>query len=412
MKAEDVETLIISVLDEIAWLLNIRGKDIPFNPLVISYVILTRNSCTFFVDPKKLTSETNRYLDNNHITVEPYDHFKAMLPTCQGRTWIDDKTANYAIAQCLSKKAVYYQQSPIALVKACKNSTEIHGAQIAHQKDAVAMIKFMHWLYHNWQEGIDEIQAQTKLEHFRQQQQNYIGPSFETISGFAGNGAIIHYRATYETSKIINDRALYLLDSGGQYLEGTTDITRTFHLGTPLEVEKRYYTLVLKGHLALQNVHFPEGTKGEQLDALARSPLWQYGADYGHGTGHGVGSFLCVHEGPQRISPRPSAQALLPGMILSNEPGVYFAEKFGIRIENLCFVKPLTQKQHGNFDSFYHFEDLTLVPYARNLIDIQLLTNEEIKQINAYHRRVSQKIGAMLDNCEIKAWLDEQTAAL
>ncbi len=410
MKARGTQSLIVTVLDEIAWLLNIRGNDIPFNPLVISYLILTDTSCTFFVDTKKLTPETESYLTTNQINIEPYSALFQALSTCHSTVWLDKSTANYLVFLSLPDNAdIFYERSPIVLAKACKNITELDGAKRAHKKDAVAVISFMHWLENNF-EGQSEISAQEKLESFRQQQKHYKGPSFDTISGFASNGAIIHYRSTPETSKPLSDNALYLVDSGGQYLEGTTDITRTFHLGVPTEEERRHYTLVLKGHLAIQNSTFPEGTRGEQLDALARMALWQHALDYRHGTGHGVGSFLCVHEGPQRISPAPSAQALMPGMILSNEPGVYFDGNYGIRIENLCFVKQL-QKQNG-FGQFYQFEDLTLVPYEKKLIDITLLTNEEIRYINAYHVRVREELSSMISSPEIKTWLFERTQAI
>ncbi|WP_119344514.1 aminopeptidase P family protein [Facilibium subflavum] len=413
MAKENIDTLVLTVLDEIAWLLNIRGNDIPFNPLVIGYVLLTQDKCTFFVNPDKLDNTIKDYFLSQKIITKPYNHFQEALKQCQGKVWIDDKTANYWILQQLPKEAqTYFAPSPVILPKACKNITELDGAKLAHKKDAVAMISFIHWLYNNWQNGLDEIKAQEKLEQFRQKQKHFKGPSFDTISGFGSNGAVIHYRATTKTNKKIDDRSLYLLDSGGQYLEGTTDITRTFHLGTPTTEQKYLYTLVLKGHLAIQNAHFPEGTRGEQLDTLARYALWQNHANYAHGTGHGVGSFLCVHEGPQRISPAFSNQALQPGMILSNEPGVYLDGQFGIRIENLCFVKPAKEQNYQQFGQFYCFEDLTLVPYACNLIELQLLTNTEITQINAYHQRVYKELSSMIVDEAVKHWLSIQTRPL
>ncbi|WP_440615517.1 aminopeptidase P family protein [Cysteiniphilum sp. 6C5] len=416
MHKSKVDALVVSMLDEIAWLLNIRGNDIDFNPLVISYVILYKDRCEFFVDETKLSNEVKSILEAQGVSIMRYDVFYPQLSKLQGKIWIDPHTANYAILQNLNIECndhlAHFAPSPIALAKACKNITEIDGSKYAHKKDAIAMIEFIHWLENHWHEGVDELKAQDMLLKFRQKQPNFKGASFDTISGFASNGAIIHYRSSAQTSKVIDNNNLYLLDSGGQYLEGTTDITRVFHLGNPTSEHKYYYTLVLKGHLAIQNASFPKGTRGEQLDTLARQPLWQQQLNYGHGTGHGVGSFLCVHEGPQRISPAFSNQPLESGMIVSNEPGVYFPHQFGIRIENLCFVKPMREQAHHDFGDFYCFEDLTLVPYARNLIDTALLTNDEIKQINSYHLRVEKEILPMISDEAIKAWLIAQTKAL
>ncbi|WP_116964155.1 aminopeptidase P family protein [Fastidiosibacter lacustris] len=413
MAKQGVAFVVISMLDEIAWLLNIRGNDIAFNPLIISYVIIGQDMCSFFVDQTKLSTEIKNNLTEQGVTIIDYNCFYSQLSDYEGRIWLDPNSANYSILQHLNKNCEpYFVQSSISLLKACKNIVEIDGAKYAHKKDAIAVISFIYWLENNWQNGVDELSAQDKLLAFRQQQANFKGASFDTISGFASNGAIIHYRSSKKTTKVINESSLYLLDSGGQYLEGTTDITRVFHLGTPKFEHKHYYTLVLKGHLAIQNAHFPKGTKGEQLDTIARLPLWQEQLNYGHGTGHGVGSFLCVHEGPQRISPVNTNQVLEIGMIISNEPGVYFPGQFGIRIENLCFVKKMRKQAHHEFGEFYCFEDLTLVPYARNLIDIQLLSNEEIKQINSYHLRIEKELMPMISDENLKIWLKAQTKAL
>ena len=408
-----IDTLIITMLDEIAWLLNIRGNDVSFNPLVISYVIVEQDQCCLYIDISKINDQVKDHFEQHQITLKDYEHFSKDLGFCQGKVWVDSLTANYWVMLNLSKaKKIHFEQSPIALTKACKNMTEIDGAKLAHKKDALAVISFIYWLENHWHTGVDELQAQDKLLAFRQQQENFKGASFDTISGFASNGAIIHYRSSEKTTKIIDNNSLYLVDSGGQYLEGTTDITRVFHFGTPDSKEKRCYTLVLKGHLAIQRARFPKGTKGEQLDPVARFALWQEQLNYAHGTGHGVGSFLCVHEGPQRISPANSNQALLPGMIVSNEPGVYFPGKFGIRIENLCFVKTMQHQTNTDCGEFYQFEDLTLVPYASNLIDLNLLTNEEIRQINAYHQRVKEEVSPMIRNPEVLNWLNENTKPL
>ena len=410
MLSKNIDLLILTMLDEIAWLLNIRGSDISFNPVIISYLILTRESCIVYIDLQKLTPQVKKYFTEHNVKYRDYKEFSKRLTNCKGKIWLDSKTANYWILQQLSSKTTYcFLPSPIHLPKACKNSTEINGAKSAHKKDALAVIKFMYWLEKNYHLGINEMDAQKKLLHYRQQQKNFQGPSFNTISAFAENGAIIHYQVTRKTNKIIDGKNLYLFDSGGQYLDGTTDITRTLHLGFPTSFHKKYYTLVLKGHLALQNVYFPHYTTGQQLDVLARSSLWAHHLNYSHATGHGVGSFLCVHEGPQIISPVLNDQKLLPGMIISNEPGVYIENIFGIRIENLFFVKKAIQRSKNKFGMFYCFEDLTLVPYANNLIDINLLTENEVKQINTYHTRIKNIILPLITDNQLCEWLIEQT---
>ena len=317
-----IDALAISTLDEIAWFLNIRGSDIDYNPLVISYVLVTRSNVTWYIDEKNLDKIMQQYLDNNAIKIQPYTDFYKDLESYSGKIGLDPNTANYAMYQACHEKPVLLN-SPIILMKAIKNSTEAKNSQYAHQKDALAYIEFLYWLEHNWQ-GQSEISAQEKLSSLRARQHNARGDSFGSISGHAQNGAYPHYSATNKTNEYFDNNNLYLLDSGGQYLEGTTDITRVFHFGRPTKEHKKYYTLVLKGHLALGNIVFPKGTTGSQLDVLARQFLWLDHNNYSHGTGHGVGSYLCVHEGPHRISPAPSSQVLIPGMIVSNEPGVYF----------------------------------------------------------------------------------------
>ncbi len=289
--------------------------------------------------------------------------------------------------------------------KSRKNEIEIQGMRSAHVKDAVAMVKFFHWIENNWQAGIDEISSSDKLEHFRREQEGIFGLSFSSISGFASNGAIIHYRASESSKKVINDSSLYLIDSGGQYFDGTTDITRTLHLGTPTADHKLHYTLVLKGHLALTRAKFIEGTKGEHLDALARMPLWEHGLNYRHGTGHGVGCFLGVHEGPQKISQAPSSVSLQQGMVVSNEPGLYISGEYGIRIENLLLINSIDVA--SEYGEFYEFEDLTLVPYCNKLIDESLLSCADKKQLNNYYNRIRTTVLPLLSN-EVYAWLDKE----
>jgi Xaa-Pro aminopeptidase len=406
----NAEFIALNVLDEIAWLFNIRGADIEFNPLVISYALISHKKAWLFVDKQKINQELQQTLTKAGVSIVAYEGFGEHLAKIKSSIWLDDKTANYAMLSKVSDKAtIVFGRSPIILKKACKNAVEASGSKYAHTKDAVAVINFLAWLDKSWKSGIDEISAADKLAEFRGQQENLLGASFATISGFAGNGAIIHYRANEATVKTIDDSNLYLIDSGGQYLEGTTDITRTVHLGKPTKEQKRHYTLVLKGHLALGRAIFPQGTFGEHLDALARSPLWSEYLNYRHGTGHGVGSFLCVHEGPQKISSAPSGVSLLPGMIVSNEPGLYIADSHGIRIENLCLISELKSREASlsEYGPFYAFEDLTLVPYAKKLIDVKMLSDEDKAQIKRYYKKIKTKVRTLLSKKE-RIWLDNE----
>lgn len=415
LKSNRVDSIVLNSLDEIAWLYNIRGSDIDFNPLVISYAIVKQNQAYLYLDKNKLIGEALPNLISQGISVEEYESFANAVRNLEGKVWLDGKVASYWIKTLLpSNVKIHIASSPVVLAKACKNSTEIFGTKEAHKTDAVALVKFLHWINHNWQNGIDELKAIEQLKGFRAESPEFRGNSFDTISGFAENGAIIHYRSTPETSKKIDDSNLFLLDSGGQYFCGTTDITRTLHLGNPSAEQKKHYTLVLKGHLQLNKAIFPQGTTGEHLDCLARLAIWKDYKNYRHGTGHGVGSYLCVHEGPQKISAAPSGTPLLPGMIVSNEPGLYLDHKHGIRIENLMFVKELCSvKESGTQDGpFYGFEDVTLVPYSKKLIDESLLTPEELNWVNDYHQRVWNEISPKIQDDVVKDWLYEQTTKI
>lgn len=400
----DAKAHVITLCDAIAWLFNIRGDDIAYNPLVISYAIITLDSATLFVDKAKIRSQDYDYFTEQHITLLEYSEFKNKLNQLQTTVLLDPSTCNLWVKQQLSKATILTASSPINLQKACKNLREQEGMREAHRRDAIAMVKFLYWLEHHWQ-GQTEISAADQLEVFRREDPDCQGLSFETISAFADHGAIIHYAATEKSNCKIDNNALYLVDSGGQYWQGTTDITRTIHLGNPSDQEKKHYTLVLKGHLALRNSIFPEDTKGEELNVLAHLPLWKKGLDYGHGTGHGVGCYLCVHEGPQRISAATTGIALQEGMVVSNEPGVYFPDQYGIRIENLCLI---TRIDHSHFHTF---EDLTLVPYAQKLIDITLLNSEEVQWINDYHGIIYEELSPHLSD-ELSDWLKNETKSL
>jgi Xaa-Pro aminopeptidase len=408
--AKSADYIALNVLDEIAWLFNIRGSDIHFNPLVISYAIIGQNQSWLFVDGHKIPNTLQAQLKDAGVNLLNYAEFGEHLSSLNGSICLDPKTANFWMENKAKQAGkIIFEASPIVAAKASKNNTEAEGARIAHLKDAVAVSSFLCWLDNHWKEGVDELSCVEKLQSFRQQQLNLRGSSFDTISGFASNGAIIHYRVTPETNKKIDDSSLYLVDSGGQYLEGTTDITRTVHLGNPTAAQKRDYTLVLKGHLALARQQFPHGTCGEHLDVLARAALWNTGLNYRHGTGHGVGSFLCVHEGPQKISQAPTGVPLLPGMIVSNEPGFYLEGAYGIRVENLCLINAsqLDEAKTSGFGPFYSFEDLTLVPYAKNLMEMDLLTSEEIDQIKVYYEQIRAKVRPNLGE-EATTWLDNQ----
>ncbi len=414
MHEQNAQAHVVTMLDSIAWLFNIRGKDVDYNPVAISYALVTSQQAIFFIDTAKITSGDQLYLQSQGITVQPYTAFSATLNQLSGKVWVDPYSASWWVAKQLTKAELNLEPSPIQLMKACKNPIEIQGMHEAHRRDALAMVKFFHWLTNNWvNNDVTEISASDQLEIFRRVDRECLDLSFDTISGFADNGAIVHYRSSERTNRQINDSNMYLIDSGGQYLCGTTDITRTIHLGNPSPEQKYHYTLVLKGHLALRHTIFPHGTCGEHLDALARHPLWQAGLNYGHGTGHGVGCYLCVHEGPQRIAPSYSKVPLVPSMIVSNEPGIYFPEQYGIRIENLCLiVESFSNVSNGPSDGpFYTFEDLTKVPYAINLIDKNLLTKQEIHWINDYHNEIYELLFDDL-NEEQRSWLAIATAPL
>lgn len=414
LSKHDVSGLCLTSLDEIAWLLNVRAGDIAYNPLVVSYALVTQQGVIWFVGKTRvLAANLSAYCQEQGIQVADYDDFFAYVSAFDGKLWLDPGTVSCFVSRAIADTKKYFAPSPIPLTKAVKNKVELEGAQAAHKVDAVALIRFIHWLESHWQEGVSEYSAMEKLHDFRAKNPAFRGESFTTISGFGPNGAIIHYAVTPASSRQIDDTSLYLVDSGAQYFQGTTDVTRTLHFGSPTAEERRHYTLVLKGHLALRHTPFPRGTTGAHIDALARAALWREGYNYLHGTGHGVGAYLCVHEGPQVISPRYNAVPLQMGMIVSNEPGLYIQGQHGIRIENLCYVGPAENPAVQASDSgpFYQLIDLTLVPYARKLIDKDLLTPEELRQIDRYHQQVYQLISPLLEEAE-RSWLEAETAPL
>jgi Xaa-Pro aminopeptidase len=400
MEEEGADWLVVATLDELAWTFNIRGADVDFNPIVIGWGLIGRDSATLFVDLHKVSAEAAAALDASGVALQPYAAFDDALLGVAGKVWVDPASTNGFIARQLERPSVklHSDPSPVLGPRAKKNATELDGMRRAHIRDGVAVTRFLAWLEGSWREGVDELRAAERLAAFRAEGERFVGLSFDTIAGFGPNGAIVHYRSSPATTRTLDDSTLFLLDSGGQYLDGTTDITRTLHLGTPTDAQREHYTRVLRGHLALGRAIFPHGTTGTHLDALARGPLWEVGLNYGHGTGHGVGCYLSVHQGPHRVSPAMNTVALEPGMILSNEPGFYLAGEYGIRIENLVAVVP--HVEGGAFGRFHAFEDLTLVPYCRALIAPELLDARETAQVDAYHARVRETLLPFLRGAE------------
>ena len=403
--------LFLSALDEIAWTLNLRGNDVHCNPVVVSYLLITQDDVIYFISPEKVTKEVNEYLKEQHVKLKNYDEVETYLNTFTGRNIrIDPKTTNFAIYSAINPKCnIIRGESPVALLKAIRNEQEIAGIHAAMQRDGVALVKFLKWLEEAVPSGKEtELSVDRKLHEFRAAQPLYMGESFDTIAGYKEHGAIVHYSATPESDVPLQPKGFLLLDSGAQYLDGTTDITRTIALGELTEEEKTDYTLILKGHIALAMAKFPVGTRGAQLDVLARMPIWKYGMNFLHGTGHGVGHFLSVHEGPQSIRMNENPVVLQPGMVTSNEPGVYKAGSHGIRTENLTLV---CKDKEGMFGDYLKFETITLCPICKKGIVKEMLTNEEIEWLNNYHQIVYEKLSPNL-NEEEKVWLQEATASI
>ena len=411
---DGVAAVVLTMPESIAWLLNIRGGDVPHTPLPLSFAILRRDgSVSLFIDERKLAPGLDRHL-GNAVAIMPRDGLGPALDALAaegGPVQVDPASAAAWVFDRLEHAGarIHRAADPCSLPKALKNPVEIEGTRAAHRRDGAALTRFLAWLSAEAPKGgLREIGASDRLEAFRRENQYFRDLSFPTISGAGSNGAIVHYRAMPETEKPLEPGNLYLLDSGAQYLDGTTDVTRTIAVGEPTPEMRDRFTRVLKGHIALALARFPKGTTGTQLDAFARRGLWQVGLDYDHGTGHGVGSYLGVHEGPQRISKAPSTQPLLPGMIVSNEPGYYKTGGYGIRIENLVLVKPSDGAAEREM---LGFETLTLAPIDRNLIDLSLLDDEEIAWLDAYHARVRETLTPLVDPATAQ-WLGEATAPI
>ena len=405
--------IILSALDEIAWTLNLRGDDVHCNPVFISYLLISEEGYTLYILEEKITDEVRSYLKEHRVEIKTYPSLAEDIRTFKEKhrgVLQISPLANEALYNLSSTYAdAIIAPSPVALMKAVKNEIEQAGFRKAMERDGVALVKFLRWLEEAVPAGGEsELSVDKKLYEFRAEQANFKGISFDTIAGYKEHAAIVHYEATPETDIPLKPEGLLLLDSGAQYLDGTTDITRTLPLGPLTEEEKQDYTLVLKGHLQLQNAQFPAGTCGTQLDVLARSAMWKCGINYLHGTGHGIGHFLCVHEGPHQIRMNHMPTLLEPGMIVTDEPGIYKAGRHGIRIENTLLIVPA---QETEFGKFYKFEPLTLCPIAKEAIAICLLNDEELAWLNEYHQMVYDRLHPYL-NEEEQAWLKEATSSL
>ena len=409
MRKFDAHVFVISALDEIAWLFNLRGNDVDYNPVVIAYALIKTDSAILYLSDEKLTDETRHYFKEENVEIKDYLQIYddlIRLPVSQ-KVLVDGARLNQSLFEAIPADcAKTNQMSPVYRLKSIKNEVELAGVRNAMVRDGVALTRFFIWLEKNVDSGkLTEVSIAEKLYAFRAEQKNFFGESFGTIAGYAAHGAIVHYKADEKSDAVIKAENLLLLDSGAQYLDGTTDITRTISLGTPTLKQKTDFTLVLKGHIGIATAVFPYGTRGSQLDILARKAMWDKYMNYGHGTGHGVGFFLNVHEGPQNIRMDENPTVLQPGMLLSNEPGLYRTGEYGIRTENLIHV---TEAEKSDFGQFLGFETLTFFPIDVSLIDEKLMTKDEIDWLNAYHQKVFDKLSPYLTKEEC-SWLKGKT---
>ncbi|KAH7352339.1 hypothetical protein KP509_19G040400 [Ceratopteris richardii] len=470
LREANASAVIVTALDEVAWLYNIRGRDVPYNPVVHAYAVVTLQEAFIYVDSRKITSEVKEYLDSINVQLRDYSDVLAGVHTlvkegthlssikdvdCRdevdatvtngdaetkatgdktGLIWVNPGSCCYAIYKALPGDQVLLQPTPLALAKALKNPTELNGFRRSHIRDGAAVVAYLAWLDEKEvygaagyfsdskctnkrkrleNEKLTEVSVAEKLEQFRARQEYFMGPSFETISSVGANAAIIHYAPEAETCAEMNPDCIYLCDSGGQYLDGTTDITRTVHFGKPSAHEKACYTKVLQGHIALDSAIFPKGTNGHALDILARVPLWRCGLDYRHGTGHGVGAYLNVHEGPHLISFRPQARnvALQSSMTVTNEPGYYEDGQFGIRLENVMIIKEASTEFNFADKGYLAFENITWVPLQKKLIDESLLSTTEKVWIDSYHQNCRTQLSPLLSGSELE-WLTKATEPL
>lgn len=411
VKAAGADAYFTAALDEIAWMLNIRSNDVHCSPVAASFLYVSPEGSTLFVDAAKLTPEVEAHLKSAGVTTRPYGSLTAELPALtSGATVLLATTSASGAIESLLKGHSIVASSPVAMLKAVKNDVQIANVRTSHVRDGVAMVRSLIEIEKAVASGrpLTEIDVAEILENNRRKGDLFYDLSFDSICGFGSNGAIVHYTATPESNTAITKDNLLLIDSGANYLDGTTDITRTIAIGTPTADMRYDFTLVMKGHIAIATAIFPEGTRGAQLDAMARMPLWKEGKSYLHGTGHGVGFFLNCHEGPQSIRLNDTLAPLTPGMLTSNEPGVYLAGRYGIRCENLVLTIPHSETEFGKF---YAFDTITLCPFDRSLFDTSIMSDEEIRWVDNYHSRVFELLSPSLDE-EEKAWLEAATRPL
>lgn len=408
--AADADGLLITALDEIAWLLNLRGSDVDYTPVVIAFAYVSEDERVLFIDSEKVTSEVKDHLKKYGVKIKDYDDIEKFLGkiSSTATVMVDPNRVSDALGQAMICNKTY-MASPVIALKGVKNECQIAGFRQAMLYDGAAMVRMMMWLEQNVANGITEMEVDRRLQQERAAYASNRGDSFHMIAGYKDHGAIVHYEATDESAYTLAPEGLLLIDTGGQYLEGTTDITRTISLGNPTAAEKHDYTLILKGHLALARAVFPKGTMGVQLDVLARGPLWNEGMTYLHGTGHGVGHFLGCHEGPQSIRMEANPTPLELGMVTSNEPGIYKTGEYGIRTENLLLCVPACSNEE--WGEFYKFESLTLFPYDTTLMDMDMLSREEVKQINDYHAMVCERLRPLLSADEAQ-WLEQKCKSI
>lgn len=410
LDAADADGLLITALDEIAWLLNLRGSDVDYTPVVIAFAYVSEDERVLFIDSEKVTSEVKDHLKKYGVKIKDYDDIEKFLGkiSSTATVMVDPNCVSDALGQAMICNKTY-MASPVIALKGVKNESQIAGFRQAMLYDGAAMVRMMMWLEQNVANGITEMDVDRRLQQERAAYASNRGDSFHMIAGYKDHGAIVHYEATDESAYTLAPEGLLLIDTGGQYLEGTTDITRTISLGNPTAAEKHDYTLILKGHLALARAVFPKGTMGVQLDVLARGPLWNEGMTYLHGTGHGVGHFLGCHEGPQSIRMEANPTPLELGMVTSNEPGIYKTGEYGIRTENLLLCVPACSNEE--WGEFYKFESLTLFPYDTTLMDMDMLSREEVKQINDYHAMVCERLRPLL-NADEAQWLEQKCKSI
>lgn len=410
LDAADADGLLITALDEVAWLLNLRGSDVDYTPVVIAFAYVSEDERVLFIDSEKVTSEVKDHLKKYGVKIKDYDDIEKFLGkiSSTATVMVDPNRVSDALGQAMICNKTY-MASPVIALKGVKNECQIAGFRQAMLYDGAAMVRMMMWLEQNLANGITEMDVDRRLQQERAAYASNRGDSFHMIAGYKDHGAIVHYEATDESAYTLAPEGLLLIDTGGQYLEGTTDITRTISLGNPTAAEKHDYTLILKGHLALARAVFPKGTMGVQLDVLARGPLWNEGMTYLHGTGHGVGHFLGCHEGPQSIRMEANPTPLELGMVTSNEPGIYKTGEYGIRTENLLLCVPACSNEE--WGEFYKFESLTLFPYDTTLMDMDMLSREEVKQINDYHAMVCERLRPLLSADEAQ-WLEQKCKSI